>query len=1200
MPRLKSLELHGYKTFASKTAFEFPGNITAVVGPNGSGKSNIADSIRWVLGEQAFSLLRGKKTEDMIFTGSEQRPRASMASASIVFNNEDGWLPIDFNEVAITRRAYRDGENEYLINNQRVRLKEINELLSQTGLSERTYTVIGQGLVDAALSLKPEERRKFFEEAAGIGLYRSRRDESLNRLENTRRNIERVNDILAEIKPRISSLERQARKAQEFERIKADLRVLLRDWYGYQWHKTQREYLTAREALKSQEVLLDNAQKKLRGIEDRENSAREEVSIIRKRLDEWHRKMAELHAKREEVSRNLAVIDERNIALKEKETSTALEREKIYAEHEALNTEFNTLTISKNELDNELGEAQTQHKEAEETLFLKKKELEKWELQLSTFRSEQINNEAEIIRAKARVSELTNRKESLNSNIKNTTDILLGIEQHLQTIGHAMDLHTSEVSSLESQLSKASQQFEERKSSLDELEKNLQQETSKIGEWQAQKSGFSAKLDVLVSSELQLIGSDDGIKSLFEDAQKGKISSRLASFGQLLVVPEEYERAIAGALGDFFDSLIIENPSESEDLLSYIEKNDKTRVNLLPKNLSINNESKELRKMDPGYKRASQVIECSADVRKLVDAMLDHVIIVNDRKEARKTISKISQDFRVVTMIGEVFHKNGVITAGKEKRTSLVGRPRQKQELQEAIRSTDRTISASQSLIDELQTRISEERNKFDSASGELEQIRVQCIQRQDLLQKKKIESEQEKHRQDLYKEQQQTYGQQLTDLDEEIDVEKQKIVTTNGIVHQNSQKVDHLISLIKMNPSDELQRQVVHWSTRRAVLVRALTDFEARMVEKTISLDKAKTSLENLTRNLSELRKSLEELQDEKALLQKSEKEILIELSDLQLKISPSESELNEREALTLSFQADVSSARLVASNAERFFSQSQLEVSRQKDRIERLREKIEEDFGLVAFDYAVNVSGPNPLPLDGLVEQLPDLTQIPEDLEENINRQRAQLRRMGPINQEAEKEYDELSERFGFLGSQVEDLNKAEKDLQEIIAELDDLMKTEFRTTFDKVAEEFHQIFSRLFTGGTAKLIMTESEKITDNGVDIEARLPGRREQGLSLLSGGERSLTAAALVFALLKVSPTPFCVLDEVDAMLDEANVGRFCELLLELSDKTQFILITHNRNTVQVADVIYGVTMGKDSASQVISLKMDELTEEMVK
>src|SRR5512140_2024918 len=252
--RLKSLELHGYKTFATRTKFEFASGITAIVGPNGSGKSNIADSLRWVLGEQSYSLLRGRKTEDMIFAGSEQRPRASMASASILFDNSDGWLPIDFNEVSITRRAYRDGTNEYLLNGQRVRLKEIAELLAQSGLAERTYTIIGQGLVDAALSLKPEERRRFFEEAAGIGLFRSRREESLNRLDSTRRNLERVLDILTELEPRLHSLEKQARRAMEYDRIRADLRVLMRDWYGFHWNRVQQEVIHSREVLHTQEA----------------------------------------------------------------------------------------------------------------------------------------------------------------------------------------------------------------------------------------------------------------------------------------------------------------------------------------------------------------------------------------------------------------------------------------------------------------------------------------------------------------------------------------------------------------------------------------------------------------------------------------------------------------------------------------------------------------------------------------------------------------------------------------------------------------------------------------------------------------------------------------------------------------------------------------------------------------------------------
>jgi len=318
MPRLKRLELHGYKTFASKTEFEFPGNITAIVGPNGSGKSNIADAIRWVLGEQTYSLLRGKKTEDMIFTGSDQRPRSSMAVSSIAFNNEDGWLPIDFYEVSVTRRAYRDGENEYLLNNQKVRLKEINELLAQTGLAERTYTVIGQGLIDAALSLKPDERRRFFEEAAGIDLYRSRREEAFNRLEATKRNMERVYDIISELTPRMHSLERQSRKVEEYDRARNELRLLLRDWYGYQWHHAQQEISRAKVMLHLHEEQLKTAKREMDENENRFAEFRDQVNTIRSDLDQWHVELAGLHQSREQFSKNLAVLDERLTGLKEK------------------------------------------------------------------------------------------------------------------------------------------------------------------------------------------------------------------------------------------------------------------------------------------------------------------------------------------------------------------------------------------------------------------------------------------------------------------------------------------------------------------------------------------------------------------------------------------------------------------------------------------------------------------------------------------------------------------------------------------------------------------------------------------------------------------------------------------------------------------------------------------------------------------
>ena len=309
--RLKSLELHGYKTFANRTLFEFAGAVTAVVGPNGSGKSNIADSLRWVLGEQTYSLLRAKKTEDMIFSGSENRPRAGMASATITFDNNDDWLPIDFGEVAITRRSYRDGQNEYLINGQRVRLRDVSELLSNSGLAERTYTVIGQGLVDAALALRADERRRLFEEAAGIGLHRSRHEESLRRLDATRRNLERVQDILAELRPRLRSLERQARRAQEYEQVRADMRVLLREWYGYHWHRAQNELAEAHDAVRTHEVRLEQDRREQALHDQKLSTLRQRIQEFRGDLNVWHKRLAEMHSHRETLGRELAVAEER-------------------------------------------------------------------------------------------------------------------------------------------------------------------------------------------------------------------------------------------------------------------------------------------------------------------------------------------------------------------------------------------------------------------------------------------------------------------------------------------------------------------------------------------------------------------------------------------------------------------------------------------------------------------------------------------------------------------------------------------------------------------------------------------------------------------------------------------------------------------------------------------------------------------------
>ncbi len=430
---LKSLELHGYKTFALRTDFIFAEAITAIVGPNGSGKSNIADAIRWVLGEQSYSLLRGKKTEDMIFAGSEQRPRAGMASATIVFDNSNGWLPIDFSEVAITRRAYRDGENEYLINGQRVRLKDVGELLAQSGLAERTYTVIGQGLVDAALALKAEERRRLFEEAAGIGLHRSRREEALKRMDATKRNLERVEDILAELQPRLRSLERQTRRAQEYEQVKADLHLILRDWYGYHWHNAQKELTEALEAARRQEVHLEKVRGSQVDLDLELLQVRRKTQALREKLGSLHSQLASLHTRKEALSRDLAVADERSRSLGEQASTTQSEIIRLESEARYHQERLETASTEIQQLQNEADEAQRQLKDVLQSLQNKKSEREKAEQALQEARHALSGHTARQAYLSARLVERKAQAERQGGELETSSKTVRGLEQAMHT-----------------------------------------------------------------------------------------------------------------------------------------------------------------------------------------------------------------------------------------------------------------------------------------------------------------------------------------------------------------------------------------------------------------------------------------------------------------------------------------------------------------------------------------------------------------------------------------------------------------------------------------------------------------------------------------------------------------------------------------------------------------------------------------------
>lgn len=1196
--RLKSLELQGYKTFASRTVFEFAEGITAIVGPNGSGKSNIADALRWVLGEQSFGLLRAKKTEDMIFAGSEHRPRAGMASATILFDNADGWLPLDFSEVSLGRRAYRDGRNEYLLNGQHVRLREINELLAQSGLSERTYTILGQGLVDASLALKADERRRLFEEAAGVGLYRSRREETLRRLEATQRNLERILDIMAELEPRLRSLERQARRALEYTQMQADLRLLLREWYGYHWHKTLHEVTQSREVLRQQEIRQREARENFQARQAEYAAFRERLHVLRAQLNAWHRQSADLHSRWEAASRELAVLEERQRALLTSRQSLGSERDRL--------SEENVLARER------LQEAEKEYNRVQENVTEARAHLASAQGTLATLQAERSALEGELRAAQERLTSLTTRRAEAQARLDELAARRLSLGERFSAAAQAIREAEAEVvradgearvaatarQQTEAAWRAAEQTLNAHHQALSALEDEKRSQSEELAALKAEWSRLAAQLEVLEQAEQSLSGYAEGARFLLEAARSARLPGARGALSAALDVPAELEMAVAAALGESLDAVLLQSAS-LEEALTLLEAGDVGRAALLPLD-GLLAPAPLPPPADPDcLGLAASLVEAPEDLHAAKNLLLGHTFIVRHRAAARRLLNGQPPHVRAVTLRGEVFRADGLVLAGKSRRGSTLSRPRQRRELQDALTALGGRVDALQSALRDLTSSLLAAQEAVSTAESAQREARARLEAAESA--EREANATLASARRAL--EWQQKQLEALQAEASRTEAEENALLTAQAALESESAQAAEQVSILEGKLSsvslEEAQGQVSYWTTRAAVAEQARGDVESRLRERRAAASRLEEQTSNLTARLEAAQNDLAALEKERAALYERERTLAAEIADLQAHIEPAEKDLANAEEQERKLQEAEAEAQRVMTLADRQYNQVQVEVIRRQEALETLRGRIQDDFGLVNFEYARDVSGPMPLPLDGMVEQLPVVRELSAGLEEQLTQQRAQLRRMGPINPEAQQEFESESERYAFMKTQVEDLRHAEADLRQVIAELDELTRQEFSKTFEAVDREFRSIFVRLFGGGSARLALTDPENLVETGIEIEARLPGRREQGLALLSGGERSLTAIALVFALLKVSPTPVCVMDEVDAMLDEANVGRFRDLLQELSRETQFIVITHNRNTVQAADVIYGVTMGRDSASQIISLKLDEVTDEFI-
>ncbi|HKY55921.1 MAG TPA: chromosome segregation protein SMC, partial [Anaerolineales bacterium] len=1035
--RLKSLELQGYKTFASKTTFEFASGITAIVGPNGSGKSNIADSLRWVLGEQSYTLLRGKKTEDMIFNGSEHRPRAGMASAHIVFDNTTGWLPVDYTEVGMTRRAFRDGHNEYLLNGQHVRLRDLNELLAASGLSERTYTILGQGLVDASLALKADERRRLFEEAAGVGLYRVRREDAFKRLENTSRNLERVLDIMSELEPRLRSLERQAKRAIEYSRAQANLKVILREWYGYHWHRAQQELTEAREHVKAQEARVAQAREIHQKAQEEYNKFRERFMGTRSQLNTWHHQSAQLHSQREEVSRELAVLEERRRSLLSTQSSLLADRDRASDEVRIARERLDEAEQEAARLQVEYEEAKKQYAEAQQALQSRQAERHLVEEKLQAARAEIEKRATQRAEFQARLDELEARLSNFQLRIESTSKAVEAAETSARDAGEKYTQARRVREDAEKELKKAEEKVESARREIERIENERRVKMDERANLLAEHTRRKVQLEVLEQAEHSLAGYAEGARFLLDAVRQSKLKGARGALSTSLDVPAELETAIAAALGDTLDAILLD-ASEVDEALQLLESDDSGRAALLP--LGSNSRQPLVPPRDEGSLGvASELVYASDELRDAVHLILGQTVIVRDRRTARRLISDLPTHARIVTLSGEVFRGDGLIIAGKSPSAggSTLSRPRQKREMTESLAVLSGQIESLNREVDSLSAQIINAQQKYAQAGSAMSDLRVSLEEAEANEQQARLESESMRRQWEWQKSQ---YEQLKSEVNEAVSNRQNLLQSQTELESQLEESLNQVRVLSEQLGGMDLmqaQEQTSYWGTRVAVVERAIEDALARKEERTKEALRFDTRNVELLTRLQEVETSLSNLEMEKASLRERELSLQTQMEELRVKIDPAEKDLESAEQEEARLQEAEANAQRALATAERLAGQQQLEQLRKQEALDNLRQRITDDFGLVMFEYAEDVSGPVPLPFEGMVEELPVVTEISPDLEAQLTHNRVQLRRMGPINPEAKQEFDAESERYSFMKTQVEDLRKAEEDIKQVITE-------------------------------------------------------------------------------------------------------------------------------------------------------------------
>ena len=1145
---LKELDLQGFKSFPEKVKLEFNKGITAVVGPNGSGKSNISDAVRWVLGEQRPKSLRGGKMEDVIFAGTANRRQVGFAEVSMTVDNSDKVIPVEYSEIKITRRVYRSGESNYFINGTECRLKDIYELFMDTGIGRDGYSIIGQGKIDEILSNKSEDRRQLFEEAAGIVKYKNRKSEAENKLDKERQNLVRITDIISEIESKIEPLEKQAEKAKKYlelygEMKEADIRL-----FCINGKKLEKET----EELKS---LVENA---VRDIDESENS----LSLFKSEAEKIKESAEILTASMEEINRVVASLSgeiEKNegvCRLTEEQIRNLRESVKrLEGEKESRSTKISANTeeilVCREAAENAAGEIERMRAllaEKEEALNAMLERQSEHEQKIENYKSEMI----EKIKLTADIKSSAERTEAVleqfNARLKQISEEKSELEKRLKDrkiAGKSAEIRAEQSTDTVEEINREIEKLENKKAGIMKIiaviKEGFDDKSRRLAEKQS-------RLKVLNDMEKEHDGYYKSVKAVLQLKDKGNPSFKgiRGAVAQIFKADEKYELAVETALGGSLQSLVVENEADAKNAVNYLKSNQLGRATFLPmstvKGRALGTEKDSLLKEKGVIASAVDLIKCDREYMGIAESLLGRIIVIDTIDNAIAFAKKFKQSYRLVTLEGESFMPGGAITGGStgKKNSGVFGR---KREIDSLKAETEALCAACEGLASERD----KNRNKADSIDEEIEERREEAREanigfitaKQELEQvNRDIGDYEEKLRLASIEE------KQLNEQIEKADTTAEEITSIKvEISSMNEKKQSQLNNIQRLEAENE----------------QLLSDISK------VELEKAEA--ESQIEDKQKLAEKAAEM-TERSRAEKAEKEL--ELSNV------TEQRRYENERL-IEQENKINDCR-----------ETILKYKNELVRLETKSEKISEEKKRLNDDMWENyeITYPEALKYESSDEQAFELSKRAREL-------KSQIKALGSVNVNAVEEYKETKERYEFLSKQKNDIIEAEEKLKEIINDLSGLMERQFREKLEIISENFNEVFREMFGGGRAYLKLSDEEDVLGSGIDIIAQPPGKNLQNMMLLSGGERALTAIAILFSILKMKPSPFCILDEIEAALDDANVQRFGDYLQQFAKGTQFIVITHRKGTMESADVLYGVTMQEQGVSKIVSVKFDE-------